>query len=71
MPKKMSSRALTAALWRYHHVGGRVVIGAAILSVVVPPWIIPGAGVLVLVVARGIAYHREGEPDRMTPVLRI
>ena len=54
----LAALALTAALWRYHHVSGRVAIGAAVLNVIVPPWIIPGAGVLVLVVARSIAYHR-------------
>ena len=67
----LAALALTAALWRFGHVSTRVAIGAAVLSVIVPPWIIPGAGVLVLVVARGIAYHREGEPDRITPVLRF
>ena len=59
----LAALALTAALWRYHHVSGRVAIGAAV--VIVPPWIIPGAGVLVLVLARSIAYHRAREPDRI------
>jgi hypothetical protein len=53
----LAAIALTAALWRYRHVSGRVALGAAILNVIFPPWIIPGAGVLVLIVARAIAYE--------------
>jgi hypothetical protein len=39
----LAALALIAALGRYRHVSGRVAIGAAVLSVVFPPWIIPGA----------------------------
>jgi hypothetical protein len=48
--------AMTGVLWRRGHVSRNVAIGAALLSVVFPPWIVPGAGVVVLVVARCIAY---------------
>src|SRR4051794_39728194 len=50
--------AIAGVFWRRGHVSRRVAIGSALLSVVFPPWIIPGAGVLVLVVARCIAYER-------------
>ena len=50
--------AMTGVFWRRGHVSRRVAIGSALLSMVFPPWIIPGAGVLVLVVARCIAYER-------------
>lgn len=50
--------AMAGVFWRRGHVSRRVAIGSALLSVVFPPWIIPGAGVLVLVVARCIAYER-------------
>jgi hypothetical protein len=50
--------AMAAVLWRRGHVSRRVAIGSGLLSVVFPPWIIPGAGVFVLVVARCIAYER-------------
>jgi len=50
--------AMAGVLWRRGHVSGSIAIGAALLSVVFPPWIIPGAGVIVLVVARCIAFAR-------------
>ena len=52
--------ALTGALWRYRHISSRVAAGAALLSVIVPPWIVPGAGVLVVTIARCIAFQRGG-----------
>jgi len=54
--------ALIAALWRLGHISLRVAIGASMLNVIFPPWIFPGAGILVLLVARGIAYHRSFAP---------
>lgn len=60
----LAALALTASLGLYRHVSGRVAIGAAVLSVVFPPWIIPGAGVLVVTIARCIAYHRSSPADR-------
>jgi hypothetical protein len=50
--------AMAGVLWRRGHVSRRVAIAAGLLSVVFPPWIVPGAGVFVLVVARCIAYER-------------
>ena len=50
--------AMAGVLWGRGHVNRRVGIGSGLLSVVFPPWIIPGAGVLVLVVARCIANDR-------------
>src|SRR3954462_1985588 len=47
--------ALAGVLWRRGHVSPRVAVGAGLLSVVFPPWIIPGAGAAVLVVGRCIA----------------
>ncbi len=60
----LAALALTAALRRYRHVSGRVAIGAAVLSVIFPPWIFPGAGVLAVTIARCIAYHRASPTDR-------
>jgi hypothetical protein len=53
----LAALALTGALWRHRHVSGRVATGAVVASVIVPPWLVPGAGVLVLSIAR-IASHR-------------
>ena len=58
----LAALALIAALFRYRHISARVAIGAGVLSVVFPPWIIPGAGVVVVTVARCIAYHRAANP---------
>lgn len=58
--------ALTGALWRYRHVSGRVAIGAAVVSVVVVPWIFPGAGVLVLTVSRCVSYQRALKPAHLS-----
>ncbi len=69
----LASLALIAALGVFRHVSGRVAIGAAVLSAIFPPWIIPGAGVLVVTIARCIAYHRSSPADRpleRTPVIR-
>lgn len=58
----VAALALTVALWRRRHVSNRVAGGAAVLNVLFPPWIIPGAGVVVLVVARCIARVKQPEP---------
>ncbi len=60
----LAALALTGALWRYRHVTSRAATGAAILNVIFPPWIVPGAGVLVLAIALCIAYHRTSRTDR-------
>ncbi len=64
----VSAIALTVVLWRYGHISGRVAIGAAFLSVIFPPWIVPGAGVVVVSIARCIAYHRAMRSDRPTSI---
>jgi hypothetical protein len=64
----LASVALTGVLWRYRHVSGAVAIGAVILSVIFPPWIVPGAGVLVVTIARCIAYHRGARTDQAPPI---
>lgn len=58
--------AMASVLWRRGHVSLRVALGAGLLSVVFPPWIIPGAGVVVLVVARCIAKARSLKQSAMT-----
>ncbi|HVM09096.1 MAG TPA: hypothetical protein VM345_11570 [Acidimicrobiales bacterium] len=55
---------LAAVMWRRHHVSGHVALGAVVLSVVFPPWVIPGAGVIVLTVARCVRFARTS--DRLT-----
>lgn len=60
----LTALALTGVLWRYRYVSGRVAIGATVLSVIFPPWIFPGAGVIVLTIARCIAYQRASPTDR-------
>jgi hypothetical protein len=44
--------------WR-RLIGNRATIGAAVTSVIFPPWIIPGAGVIVLAIVRCVARGRE------------
>jgi hypothetical protein len=60
----LTALALTGVLWRYRYVSGRVAIGATVLSVIFPPWIFPGPGVIVLTIARCIAYQRASPTDR-------
>jgi hypothetical protein len=57
----VAASLLTAALWRRGHVSNRVAGAAAVLNVLFPPWIIPGAGVVVLVVARCVARVKHPE----------
>lgn len=42
---------IAAFRWR-RHVGNRAAVGAALVTVLFPPWIIPGAGVIVLAIVR-------------------
>lgn len=57
---------VAAFRWR-RHVGNRTTIGAAIVTVLFPPWIIPGAGVLVLAIARCVSRHRSHSVPRHHP----
>lgn len=50
---------LIVAMWRTGAVSGRVAIVSAVLSVLIPPWIFPGAGVVVLTFAVVRNRHRE------------
>jgi hypothetical protein len=54
----LTALVLTGTLWYYGHLSGRVAIGAAVVSVIFPPWIAAGAGVYVATVARCITYQR-------------
>jgi hypothetical protein len=55
----VSALVLIAAFrWR-RHIGSRAAIGAALVTVLFPPWIIPGAGVIVLAIVRCAAHRRE------------
>lgn len=49
---------LIAVFWWRRYVSTRVAIGSGIASLLVPPWIIPGAGVIVIVVTR--CLQRQG-----------
>jgi hypothetical protein len=64
----VGSLALIGVLWRCRYVSGPVALAAAILSVIFPPWIVPGAGVLVVTIARCIAYHRAARTDQAPPI---
>ncbi|HUR77860.1 MAG TPA: hypothetical protein VMZ22_07925 [Acidimicrobiales bacterium] len=59
----VSALSMIVAFALYRQVSKRVAVGAAIVTLIVPPWIVPGAGVVVLVVARVLAFHR-GQPGR-------
>jgi len=54
--------AMAGVLWRRGHVSPRVAVGAGLLDLLFPPWIFPGAGVIVLLVARVIAKARSLRP---------
>jgi hypothetical protein len=53
---------LTVVLFLRQHIGRGVMIGAVVTSVVFPPWIVPGAGVLVVTIALGVARERRYRP---------
>lgn len=52
---------LIASVWRVRAVSGRVAIICAVLSVLIPPWIFPGAGVVALTIAVVRHRHRAEE----------
>ena len=47
---EVAALLLVAAWRRRRHIGNRATIGAVIVTVIIPPWIIPGAGVIVLAI---------------------
>jgi hypothetical protein len=63
----LAAMAVAVTLWRCGHVGATPAIVVGVLSVIFPPWIIPGAGVPVLVVVRAIAFDRESRSARRWP----
>ena len=52
---------LIAAWRRRRHIGNRATLGAVLTTLVIPPWIIPGAGVVVLAIVRLVRRHRAAE----------
>ncbi len=46
------------AMWRRKHVGVAAAVGSVLLSLIFPPWIAPGFGMVVIVVARCRAHGR-------------
>jgi hypothetical protein len=55
----IAALVLVAAFrWR-RHIGSRAAVGLALVTVLFPPWIIPGAGVIVRTVMRCAAHRRE------------
>ena len=61
----VAALVLTAALWRRGQVRPRLAAVAAVLNVLFPPWIIPGAGVIVLVGSQCACRARAGHPRGM------
>lgn len=57
---EVAALLLVAAWRRRRHIGNRATIGAVVATVIVPPWIIPGAGVIVLVIVRLVQRGRAG-----------
>lgn len=53
---------LVASFRRRGHIGNRAAIGAAVTTVLFPPWIIPGAGVIVLSIVRCVTRNRPRPP---------
>ncbi len=43
---------LIAAWRRRRHIGNRATLAAVVVTVIIPPWFIPGAGVIVLAIVR-------------------
>ena len=50
---------LVAAFRWSRQIGNRATIGATVATILVPPWIIPGAGVIVVAIVRCVARGRE------------
>jgi MYXO-CTERM domain-containing protein len=54
----VAALVLVAAWRRRRHIGNRATIGALFTTVVIPPWIIPGAGVIVVAIVRVVQRVR-------------
>jgi len=57
----VAALVLVAAWRRRRHIGNRSAIGAVVATVIIPPWIIPGAGVIVLAIVRVVQCSRAAE----------
>ena len=58
---------LFVAAWRLRrHIRNRATIGAVVATVIVPLWIIPGAGVIVVTIVRLVQRGREGAGSSVT-----
>ena len=55
----VAALVLVAVFRRRRHIGNRATIGAVVATLVIPPWIIPGAGAIVLTIVRVVLRGRE------------
>jgi hypothetical protein len=63
---EVAALLLIAAWRRRRHFGNRATVGAVVATVIIPPWIIPGAGVIVLAIVRLVQRGRAAEPVPIT-----
>jgi hypothetical protein len=54
---------LVALFRRRGHIGNRATLGAVAATAIIPPWMIPGAGVIVLTIVRCVARGRVHTPS--------
>lgn len=59
--------AMAAVFWARGHVSRRVAIAAVVVTVLLPPWLNPGVGVVILVVARCLARREAIAPADAAP----
>ena len=55
----LAAMVIVAGLWRAGLVSTRLTVVCGVLNVLVPPWIIPGVGVVIATIARCVARERE------------
>ena len=55
----LASLLVVVLFRRRRHIGNRAAIGASVSTLIIPPWIIPGAGVIVLAIIRVVQHGRE------------
>ncbi len=63
---EVAALLLIAAWRRRRNIGNRATIGAVVVTVIIPPWIIPGAGVIVLAIVRLVKRCRSVESVPVT-----
>jgi len=54
----VAALVLVVAWWRRRHVGNRATIASVVVTLVIPPWIVPGAGVIMLAIVRVVQRSR-------------